>query len=187
MNLAVEYGADGIAFITVAAGPSIFETHHVATDYEIKEGDLVHVDFGAFFKGYMSDISRTAAVGRPDQTQLKAYDIAVRAEWVAAEAMREGVRVMDVHNAAKAFYESMGHPYKRVFIGHSIGIGCHEPPFLGPSHGDWILEAGMFFEVEPSIVIGHARVHTEDSFVVGKGPARNVSEYRDISQIQLIK
>lgn len=187
MNLAIEYGADSIAFATLAAGPNIFETHHVATGYRIKEGDLVHTDFGALFKGYMSDISRTAVAGHPDQTQLKAYEVAIQAERVAGETMQEGMKVTDVHNAVKRLYESRGHPYTRAFIGHGIGIGCHEIPFLGPSHGDWVLEAGMFFEVEPNIVIDHARVHTEDSFIVGKGPARNVSEYRDVLQIQVIK
>ncbi len=73
-------------------------------------------------------------------------------------------------------------------IGHALGIGCHEYPFLGPSHADWVLEPGMFFQVEPSLALGHARVHTEDSFIVGrKGGARNVSEYRDVSELQRIR
>ena len=187
MDLTIEYGADKIAFINLGAGENIFETHHIAVDYGIKEGDLLHVDFGGFFKGYMSDISRMAVVGEPDETQLKAYDVAVRAEWATAEAMRAGATVLEVHNAVKEFYESNGYQYNRAFIGHGIGIGCHELPFLGPSHGDWVLEPGMFFQVEPSLTIGHARVHTEDSFVVGKGAAKNVSEYRDISELQIIR
>jgi Xaa-Pro aminopeptidase len=187
INLTVQYGAESIAFTTLAAGPNIFETHHVPSDYRVKDGDLLHTDFGALFKGYMSDISRMAVVGKPDQTQLKAYDRAVKAEEVAAEAMQGGARVIDVHNAVKRFYESKGYPYSRAFIGHGIGIGCHEIPFLGPSHGDWLLESGMFFEVEPSITIGNAHIHTEDSFIVGKGAAKNVSLYRDISELQIIR
>ena len=187
VNLTLEYGADSIAFITLGAGENIFETHHVPTDYRIKKGDMLHVDFGGFFKGYMSDISRMAVVGAPDEIQLKAYDVAVQAEWVCAEAMQEGATVMDVHNAVKDFYESKGYEYHRAFIGHSIGIGVHEIPFLGPSHGDWTLERGMFFEVEPSHTIGHARVHTEDAFVLTKDGAKNVSEYRDISELQVIR
>jgi len=187
INLLVEYGADTIAFVVLGAGPNIFETHHIAADYKIKEGDMVHTDFGGFFKGYMSDISRTAVVGKPDHTQLKAYEIAVQAERVAAEAMQKGALVMDIHNCVKQFYESKGYPYVWAFIGHSIGIGCHEYPFLGPSHGSWVLESGMFFEVEPMVRTGHARVHTEDAFIVGEGPAKNVSEYRDISEMQVIR
>jgi len=68
-----------------------------------------------------------------------------------------------------------------------LGIGCHESPFLGPSHGKWVLETGMFFQVEPSATMGYVRVHTEDSFVVGEDGAKNVSEYRDITELQIIR
>jgi Xaa-Pro dipeptidase len=187
MGLTIEYGADQVAFMTLGAGRNIFETHHVPDNYRINEGDLLHVDFGAYFKGYLSDISRMAVVGEPDGTQRKAYDFAVKAEWATAEAMQVGATVMGVHNAVKGFYESRGYEYTRAFIGHGLGIGCHEYPFLGPSHGDWVLKPGMFFQVEPSITLGNARVHTEDSFMVTEGGARNVSEYRDISELQRIR
>ena len=94
---------------------------------------------------------------------------------------------MDVHNTVKQFYEKQGYSYNRAFIGHSIGIGCHETPFLGPAHGDWVLESNMFFEVEPSMQIGEVRIHTEDAFIVGKDGARNVSDYRKVSELQVIK
>ena len=187
INLTLDYGADQVAFMVLGAGENIFETHHVPSDYGIRRGDMLHVDFGCFFKGYMSDISRMAVVGEPDETQLRAYDVAVRAENAAAEAMMPGAKVMDVHNAVKGFYESEGFKYGRAFIGHGLGIGCHESPFLGPSHGDWVLEPGMFFQVEPSATMGYARVHTEDSFVVGEDGAKNVSEYRDITDLQVIR
>ena len=187
MNLIVEYGADHVAFLSLAGGPNILELHHVPTDYKIKEGDLVHTDSGGYFKGYQSDISRTAVVGKPNESQMKVYDIAVQAEWATANAMHEGAKVSDVYEAARRCYKSKGQSFKSPFIGHSIGIGCHEAPFLGPSHGDWILKPGMFFEVEPSITVGQIRVHTEDAFVVEKTGAKNVSEYRNVSQLQIIR
>jgi len=187
INLTLGYGADQVAFMALGGGENIFEAHHVPSDYRIRRGDMLHVDFGCFFKGYMSDISRMAVVGKPDETQLRAYDVAVRAENATADAMVPGAKVIDVHNAVKRFYESEGFEYGRAFIGHGLGIGCHESPFLGPSHGEWVLEPGMFFQVEPSATMGHARVHTEDSFVVGEDGAKNVSEYRDITELQIIR
>jgi len=87
--------------------------------------------------------------------------------------------------------------------GHRLGLGdlgealAAEPealslllegqPSHGPSHGEWVLNPGMFFQVEPGLTLGRARVHTEDSFVVTDGGARNVSEYRDVSEIQRIR
>ncbi len=187
IGLTLEYGADTVAFMTLGAGENIWETHHVPVDYRIRQGDMLHVDFGCYFKGYMSDISRMAVVGEPDDAQLRAYDFAVRAERVTGEALRPGVTVMDIHNAVKEFYESEDYPYNRAFIGHGLGIGCHEYPFLGPSHGGWVLEPGMFFQVEPSLALGHARVHIEDSFVVTVDGGENVSEYRDVSELQVIR
>jgi len=186
MNNIVQYGADRVSFLSLAAGPNIMELHHVPGEYKIREGDLVHVDTGGYFRGYQSDISRTAIVGEPSESQLNAYETAVGAESAAANAMQEGAVVLDVYEATRQFYESRGHPFKNAFVGHSIGIGCHELPFLGPSHGNWILTPGMFFEVEPSITIGPIRVHTEDAFMLGKGGAKNVSRYRDVSQLQSI-
>jgi Xaa-Pro aminopeptidase len=188
MDLTIEYGADSVAFMTFGAGNNIFETHHIPCDYRIKKGDLLHVDFGAYFQGYYSDISRMAVVGKPKEEQTKAYDIAVGAEWATAEAILPDSTVMDVHEAVKEFYEAKGYEYKRAFIGHSMGIGCHEYPFLGPSHGEWVLEPGMFFQIEPGMTLGNARMHTEDSFIVEKkGAAKNVSLYRDISELQIIR
>lgn len=187
INLVLKYGADQIAFMTLGAGKNIFEIHHVPSKYRLMKGDMLHVDFGCIYQGYMSDISRMAVVGEPDSTQRRAHDIVVRAEDATADAMRAGVKIIDVHNAVKQFYESEGFTYGKAFIGHGLGIGCHESPFLGPSHSDWVLEAGMFFQVEPSIEIKHIRAHTEDSFIVTKDGAENVSEYRDISELQEIK
>jgi Xaa-Pro aminopeptidase len=187
ISLTLEYGADTVAFMTMGAGPNIHETHHIPGDYRIKPGDLIHVDFGCLFDGYLSDISRTAAVAKPDPIQLKAYGLAVDAERATGEALAPGAKVRQVHEAVKEFYESRGHPYRRAFIGHGLGIGCHEYPFLGPSHGDWILEPGMFFQVEPSAVIDHARVHTEDSYVVTATGSENVSECREIGELQIIR
>jgi Xaa-Pro aminopeptidase len=188
IRLAYEYGADQVGFITLSAGENIFETHHVPADYPIKPGDLVHVDFGCFFAGYMSDISRTAVVGPPDARQQRLYQVAVGAERAIAQAMRAGAKVIEVHQAAKDFYESQGFSYNQAFIGHGLGIGCHEFPFLGATHGDWVLEPGMFFQVEPRVRHDAITIHTEDSFIIVEGDqAKNVSEYRDIADMQVIR
>jgi len=187
MRLTLEYGADNISFVLLGAGKNIFENHHIPGNYRIKKGDLIHTDFGALFNGYLSDISRMAIVGKPNSTQIKAYDITVKAESTTVEAMRAGSTVLNVYNAAKDFYKSQGFDYKFPFVGHSIGIGCHEVPFLGPSHGDWILKPGMFFQVEPVLQIGDARIHTEDSIIITKSKAKNVSMYRDVTELQIIR
>jgi Xaa-Pro aminopeptidase len=183
----LQYGADTVAFMTMGAGPNIHETHHIPGSNRLKPGDLIHVDYGCLFDGYLSDISRTAAVAKPSKHQLEAYQFTVAAQRATEEALQPGATVAHVHQKVKHFYEQHGHPYTRPFIGHAIGIGCHEPPFLGPSHGDWTIQPGMFLQVEPSHTAHGTRIHTEDSIAItGRGP-RNVSEYRPIEELQIIK
>jgi Xaa-Pro aminopeptidase len=171
----------------MGAGPNIWETHHIPSTYKIKEGDLIHVDFGCVFDGYLSDISRMAVVKKANELQLKAYKFAVEAELVTGEALQTGSSVLEVHNSVKEFYESQSLKYNRAFIGHGLGIGCHEYPFIGPSHNDWVLQEGMFFQLEPTVVMGEARIHIEDSFIVSRDGGRNVSDYRDIDELQIIR
>ena len=187
ITLALEYGADTVAFMTMGAGPNIHETHHIPGNYKLRPGDLIHVDYGCLFDGYLSDISRTAAVVQPSKTQQEAYKFTVSAQRATEEALQPGVKVSEVHQAVKGFYESHGHPYNRSFVGHAIGIGCHEPPFLGPSHGEWIIQPSMFLQVEPSHVADGTRIHTEDSIRITRNGPRNVSEYRPIEELQIIK
>lgn len=187
IELCLRYGADSVAFMTMGAGRNIFETHHIPGSYRIREGDFIHVDFGCYFDGYLSDISRTAVVKKPDRDQLRAYEFAVSAERAVGEALVPGSTVLDIHEVTERFYEDGGHRYNRAFIGHGLGIGCHEYPFLGPSHGDWFIEPGMFFQVEPSIVMDGTRVHTENSYLVTQSGGENVSEYLDLTNLQVIR
>jgi len=187
-NLVVEYGADNVAACVLGSGMSNFEAHHLPTDKKLKRGELLHTDFVANFDGYYSDISRTAVVGaKPNDAQRKAYDLAIECENNVVDAMRAGVKIMDVHNVAKKTMEAAGFGYTRAFIGHSIGVGIHEYPFIGPVHGDWALEPNMVFEIEPSVTIGNERVHTEDTILVTGGKAKNLSQFIDTSEILIIK
>lgn len=186
--LLLEYGADRIAFLNLGAGVNTLEHHHVPAAYKLQKGDMVHVDFGGCWNGYMSDISRMAVVGEPTRKQLKAHRIIVNAMEDTVEALRSGLTVLDVHNAAKASYEKQGFRYPRVFIGHSLGIGAHETPLLGEAHGEWRVKPGMFFQVEPDFKEWGFRVHTEDSFIVRtQTPAEVVSEYKTVKNPQIIK
>lgn len=189
MELIQDYGASRIAFLNFAAGQNIMEPHHVPGDYRLKDGDMVHVDVGGIWKGYVSDISRMAVVGEPSGEQRKAYEVIIKQMWDTAEVMVNGAKVQAAHDAAKRSYESHGFKYPRYFIGHSIGLNGHETPFLAPFHGEWVLEPGIVFQIEPSHVASdRIRVHYEDSFVIQKnGSALNVSEYVDSWELLIIK
>jgi Xaa-Pro aminopeptidase len=187
-DLVFEFGADNVTACVLGSGESNLEAHHLPVDKKLKAGEILHTDFCANFEGYGSDISRTAVVGRaPNADQKKAYDLAIKCQNNVVAAMRAGAKIMDVHNAAKKTMEAAGFEYTRPFIGHSVGVGIHDYPFVGPVHGDWVLEPNMVFEIEPGVNIGKERVHTEDTILVTGGKAKNLSQFIDTSEILVIK
>ena len=186
-NLVVEYGADNVVMCVLSSGETAFEAHHLPVDKKIRKGELVNTDFVASFDGYCSDIARMAVVGEPDSTQEKIYRLALEVQEKVAEAMAPGGRVIEAYDAAVKTVARAGYEFYLPFVGHSMGIALHENPFVGPSHGDWNFEPGMFFQIEPLLMYEGVRVHTEDSILVTEDGAKNISRYADISEIQVIR
>ncbi len=177
----------------VDAGPNTFKTHHKTSDYRIKKGDMMHSDFGVLMQGYSADISRVAKFGEPDANEVKTYEFATEVMMRVAEMLVPGNTVMEVHNAAKKFYEDRGVEYRLVedqgrdFIAHGLGLAVHEAPFIGPSHGDWVIEPGMIIAIEPRVTFGKARVHYEDMFLVTPNGSMNISVWKNFSNMMVIK
>jgi Xaa-Pro aminopeptidase len=139
----------------------------------MQRGDLVTVDFGAVYDGYVSDCTRTVALGEADARQREVYGVVLAAQARALEAARPGVACRDVDAAGRAvitaagFGEAFGHA-----MGHGIGLDVHEGPPVSP-RTDVILEAGMVVTIEPGIYLpGWGGVRIEDSVVVAEQGAR---------------
>jgi Xaa-Pro aminopeptidase len=167
-------GGERLAFDTVlASGPRGALPHGRATDRVMGRGEFVTVDFGAVFDGYVSDCTRTVALGTVDARQREVYDLVLAAQRRALEAVRPGVACRDVDAAGRAviasagFGEAFGHA-----MGHGIGLDVHEGPPVSP-RTDAILEAGMVVTIEPGIYLpGWGGVRIEDAVVVADGAAR---------------
>jgi len=167
-------GADGIAFkIIVASGPRSALPHGVASSRRIQEGDLVTMDFGAVYRGYHSDITRTVVLGEPTLKQQEIYSIVLEAQMRAIEAIRSGVRASDVDRAArdvitrKGYGEQFGHG-----TGHGLGLNIHENPRLSKKD-ETMLQQGMTVTVEPGIYIPDwGGVRIEDTVVVGESDCK---------------
>ena len=191
VNLCQEQDLTGHGYVD--AGPNIFTTHHKTSDYKIKKGDIIHIDFGVTSRGYETDVARAAKFGDPDRNETKTYEFATGVMMQVAETLVPGNTVLETHNATKKFYEDRGVQYRLVedqgrdFIGHSLGLAIHEAPFIGLSHSNWVIEPGMIIAIEPRATIGNARVHYEDMFLVTKKGARNISCCRDFTKMLAIK
>lgn len=161
-------GATGDAFETISSsGPNTAEPHYTSGDRKVEVGDFVLLDFGALFKQYRSDITRTYVVGEASKKQRKMYDTVLKAQKAALDMIEPGVKGTDVHNAAAEIIDSTEFEGKFIHgLGHSLGLATHDGTGLNPSI-DITLEPGMVFTVEPGIYIpGYGGVRIEDDIVV---------------------
>jgi len=147
-------GADNVAWIVLGAGHNAAVVHPKPSTYRIKKGDIVRVDLGAWFSGYLSDLGRTAVVGRPTQRQRDYYDKLRRAEDAIIAVTKPGRPVKDLYHACMETL-SRGEPSINLpsfpHIGHGIGVGLHEYPMITAT-GEELLKPGMVMCVEPAFM-----------------------------------
>jgi Xaa-Pro dipeptidase len=153
----------------VSSGPNSANPHASPSERMIQAGDLLVVDWGATFDGYISDLTRTFAVGEVLPEFKKIAGIVLRANEAGRAAGRPGVPCANVDKAARAVIEAVG--YGRYFThrtGHGIGMEGHEDPYIR-SDNMQMLYPGMAYTVEPGIYLpGRGGVRIEDNLVVTK-------------------
>ena len=159
-----EHGAQGLSFPTiVAAGPWGAMPHAQPRDHAVQEGDGVVIDMGVNLDGYMSDLTRTVFIGKPDDKFKKIYDIVLAAQLTAEELVRPGMTGGETHMIAHRVIEEAG--YGENFghgLGHGVGLQVHESPRVGRTSED-VLEENMIFTVEPGIYLpGWGGIRIED-------------------------
>jgi Xaa-Pro dipeptidase len=162
----------------VASGEHMAPPNRFASDKLIREGDLVFVDIGAMWNGYFSDIGRTVVCGAPSRRQQEVFSAVHAGLMAATEAMRPGNTNDDVAAAVRSAGAEHGlaDSFLSLFIGHGVGIGANEPPYVGealPGAETVALRAGMTMAIEPLIwvpgVPGGAGVRLEDTILVREG------------------
>jgi len=162
-------GSEKPAFTTiVASGERGSLPHGVATDKLIVDGDFVTMDFGAVYKGYHSDITRTVCVGNANDKQRKIYDIVLKAQLLGVEKVQLGSAGQTVDTAVRRYIMDAG--YGQFFghgLGHGVGLEIHEFPRLSPSSTCEHLEENMIVTVEPGIYLpGWGGIRIEDTVLV---------------------
>ena len=137
----------------VSGGPNSANPHASPSERKLQAGDLLVVDWGAAYGGYISDLTRTFAVGEVDAECQKIHKIVQEANAAGRAAGKPGVPCANVDIAARDVIEKSG--YGKYFThrtGHGIGMEGHEDPYM---RGDnmQLLEAGMAYTVEPGIYL----------------------------------
>lgn len=161
-------GASSSSFdIIVASGWRSALPHGVASTKVIEEGELVTLDFGAIYDGYVSDITRTIAVGKISDELTKIYHIVKEAQQKGLDGIKPKMTGKEADALTRDYIEEQG--YGEFFghsTGHGIGLEVHEGPALSP-RSETILEKNMVVTVEPGIYVpnvGGCRI--EDDIVI---------------------
>ena len=150
----------------VAFGANGSRPHHQPTQRKLGRRDTILIDFGARYKGYCSDITRSFAFGKPTTAYRRAYEVVERAQAKTIAAAKAGVALTEVDAVARNVIHESGLPVYGHGTGHGIGLEIHEKPFL-KEDAKGKLQAGQIITVEPGIYIpGKLGIRIEDDILI---------------------
>jgi len=137
---------------------------------KLKEGDLVSVDCGTFFEGFVADSAFSAGVGEVSAQAKKLLEVTEQSLHVGIAKMRSGNRSGDISEAIQKFVEGNGFHVTREYTGHGVGRQMHEGPQV-PNYGTAgtgvLLRPGMVIALEPMVLIGtHKTKVSKDKWTV---------------------
>ena len=124
---------------------------------KLKDGDIIGIDFGVVYRGYVGDSARTVAVGRVNEAARKLVDVTKRALEAGKAAAQVGARVNDIGRAVSEVIAPHGYGIVRDFVGHGIGTKMHEEPQI-PNYfskeATTRLRPGLVVAIEPMVNAG---------------------------------
>lgn len=147
-------GSQGVSFDTILlTGAHTSMPHGVPEDRVVQNGDFVLFDFGATYRGYHSDMTRTVAVGNATAEMQAAYDLVLRAQLAGIQALNADMPCKDVYRAAYDVLAAEDKAqYFRHSLGHGVGLEIHEGYNASPRSTD-VYQTGNVTSVEPGIYL----------------------------------
>jgi Xaa-Pro dipeptidase len=151
----------------VSSGPNAANPHATPSDRKLASGDLLVIDWGASSNGYISDITRTFALGKLEPEYEHIYKVVLEANTAGREFARPGISAEQLDRATRSIIATAG--YSKYFThrtGHGIGMEGHEDPYIREGN-QLILEPGMTFTIEPGVYLpGRNGVRIEDDVLI---------------------
>lgn len=142
-----------------------------SSSVKLKDGDIISIDIGAVFEGYVGDSAKTHPVGQIDSEKERLIKVTRQSFYEGIKYAKPGFRLSDISHAIQSYAESFGFSVVRDFVGHGIGKKMHEEPqipnFGSPGKGPR-LQKGMVLAIEPMINAGtyHVNILSNDWTVV---------------------
>lgn len=173
-------GARGDAFTPiVASGPNTTIWHYAANNRQMKDGEIVYMDYGTDYEYYTSDVTRTWPVsGRFTSEQEKMYRCILEVRDAVIAAMKPGITSDKLQDIAEEVYKKHGFHKEFLaigrYIGHTVGISVHD---VVPSDRRRPFEAGVVFNVEPILEVPEKKIHLrlEDTVLITPTGAENMT------------
>ena len=131
--------------------------HGIPGNKRLREGDIIGIDCGATYQGYVGDSAVTVPVGKTDEKVLRLLEATRQSLFAAIDKCRVGNRLGDVGNAVQAYVEPLGYSVVRNYCGHGVGRAMHEEPQV-PNYGQpgkgKPLQEGLVIAIEPMVNLG---------------------------------
>jgi methionyl aminopeptidase len=132
---------------------------------ELANGDIISVDVGSQYRGFVGDSAWTYAVGEISEEAKELMRVTEESLYAGIEQAKPGNKVKDVSRAVQQVVEENGFYVVREYTGHGVGRQMHEPPQVlnyvsGDADGEYVLEPGLVFAIEPMVQAGTARTRT---------------------------
>ncbi len=178
--------------------------HGFPSNYELKEGDIISVDCGVFWKGFHSDSAYTYPVGKVSDEVSNLLKATKQSLYLGIENAIEGNRIGDISFAIQSYVEGFGYGVVRELVGHGIGQNLHESPEV-PNYGKkgtgLKLQEGLVIAIEPMINMGKKAIiqendgwtirtadnlpsaHFEHTITIGKDKADILSSFDYIDEV----
>ena len=181
-----EAGSEGFPFPTiVASGPRSALPHARSSARTVARGDFLLLDFGSVSSGYCADITRTVVLGRADERQREIHEVVRRAQALAADGVRGGMRGRDADALARDYIDRAGFGSRfQHGLGHGLGLEVHEAPRLS-RQAEGELPTGAVVTIEPGVYEpGWGGVRIEDDVHLGAdGPERLTHFTRELLEL----
>ena len=164
-----DFGAESSSFTTiVASGKNSALPHAKPSDKKLASGEFVTLDFGALYKGYCSDMTRTVVLGAATPKHQKIYNLVREAQTRVIDNIKAGLTTKEADSLARDYLSQSG--YNDEFghgTGHGLGLAVHEAPYLSVVDNKTKLEAGMVVTVEPGLYLTDwGGVRIEDDILI---------------------
>ena len=150
---------------SICASPNSMVVHGIPGPYKLERGDILSVDVGVVFDGWVADAARTFPVGSVSAVASKLLETTQGSLFAAVPACKPGNRLGDVSHTIQTHVEAEGLSIVRSLVGHGIGREMHEDPQIpnyGPPGRGPLLEPGMVLAIEPMVTAGRHQVRMAD-------------------------